>query len=309
VTGPSPTLEAPSKLADPRIFQILFLGVLLSAGVLWRDFSLHPAQFGLALLAATLTQAVCNRAAGIPGAGVRSAVITGFGLSILLRADSLWVHPAAAAFAIAQKFVLRVRGKHLLNPANSGVLLALTLLPGTWVSGGQWGQDVAMAGWVVAFGTLVVTRARRLDVSWSFLGFWLGAMALRAGVYGYEWAVWQHQLQNGALLLFAFFMISDPMTIPNHPRGRIAHAALVAAVAYAWQYRLYEPNGLLWALFLCSPAVPLWDLAWKAPRFQWIPERSPERPGAAPAEGGHRHETDSHARDVAHRGVALPLAR
>jgi hypothetical protein len=169
--------------------------------------------------------------------------------------------------AIGAKFVLRVRGKHVFNPGNLGVVFALLALPGTWVSPGQWGDDFALVGWFVALGGVVVHRARRADVSLAFLGFHLGFLALRVLWLGQRFAVWTHQLQSGALLLFAFFMISDPMTIPNHTRGRVAHAALVAAITYVWQFVLYRPNGLLWALFLAAPAVPLLDLVWPAARY------------------------------------------
>ena len=54
-----------------------------------------------------------------------------------------------------------------------------------------------------------------------FLAAFLGFVALASVMLlGQSWAIWWHQLGNGALLLFAFFMISDPMTIPN----RRAHA-------------------------------------------------------------------------------------
>jgi hypothetical protein len=123
--------------------------------------------------------------------------------------------------------------------------------------------------WFVALGCAVTFRARRADISLAFLAFYLGGVALRVMLLGQRWAVWTHQLTNGALLLFAFFMISDPKTIPNHPRGRILFAALVAALAYVWQYELRLTNGLLWALFLLSPTVPMWDRLWRAPSFDW----------------------------------------
>ena len=112
-----------------------------------------------------------------------------------------------------------MRGKHLFNPANFGVIFALVLLPGTWVSPGQWGQDIAFAGWIVALGQSS-HRARRADISWTFLAFYSArsrcALMARAAR-----AVWTHQLENGALLLFAFFMISDPKTNPDQsPRTR-----------------------------------------------------------------------------------------
>jgi Na+-translocating ferredoxin:NAD+ oxidoreductase RnfD subunit len=81
--------------------------------------------------------------------------------------------------------------------------------------------------------------------------------------------VLEHQLLNGALLLFAFFMISDPMTSPNHPRARAMHSALVAAIAFTWQFGFYAHNGMLWALFLAAPMVPMWDALWPAPKYEW----------------------------------------
>jgi len=143
-------------------------------------------------------------------------------------------------------------------------------MPGTWVSPGQWGQDLAVAGWLVALGATVSHRARRGDISWTFLFLYMTAVALRVAWLGQNWPVWAHQLTNGALLLFAFFMISDPMTIPNSWRGRLLHAALVAAIAYFWGFDCYRTNSFLWALFVAAPAVPLWDWLWPAPEFHWI---------------------------------------
>jgi enediyne biosynthesis protein E5 len=259
----------PSALADPRLFQIFSLGILLAAGAYLRDFSIRPEQVVLTFAAGLLTQTACWRLTPSKPRTLRSAIITCLALSLLLRADNLLAHPIAAAAAIGSKSLFRFREKHLFNPATFGVIFAIVLLPGTWVSPGQWGQDFAIAGWVMMLGVLVTNRARRGDISWMFLAFYLGALALRIEYLGNRFAVWTHQLESGALLLFAFFMISDPMTGPNHRRGRIAHAAVVAAIAYAWQVRLYRTNGLIWALFIAAPCVPLWDAIWPAHKFEW----------------------------------------
>jgi enediyne biosynthesis protein E5 len=257
------------SFTDPRLFQILSLGILLATGAYFRDFSIRPSQVLLTFATGLLTQTACWRLTPSKPRSLRSAIITCLSLSLLLRADNLPAHPLAAAAAISSKSIFRYRGKHLFNPATFGVIFAIVLLPGTWVSPGQWGQDVAIAGWVMMLGTLVTNRARRGDISWTFLVFYLGALALRVGYLGQRWAVWTHQLESGALLLFAFFMISDPMTGPNARRGRIAHAALVALLAYAWQFRLYHTNGLIWALFIAAPCVPIWDAIWPARKFEW----------------------------------------
>jgi Na+-transporting NADH:ubiquinone oxidoreductase subunit NqrB len=180
-----------------------------------------------------------------------------------------------AAAAISAKFLLRVGGKHVFNPANLGVILAITLLPGAWVSPGQWGSDLAYALWFVALGGLVVQRARRMDISWMFLACFLGLCVARFAWLGVPlargYSLLCHQTQNGGLLLFAFFMISDPMTIPNRPAGRLFYAIAVAVGAFLWQFYLYRPNGLIWALFLLAPAVPLIDRLLPAAKHQWHP--------------------------------------
>ncbi len=258
-----------SALRDPRIFQIFALGILLAIGAFVRDFSIRPAQIVLTFAAGLIAQHACWLLHPSKRCSYRSAIITCFSLSLLLRADSLLVHPIAAAAAISSKSIFRFRCKHLFNPATFGVIFAVVLLHGAWVSPGQWGQDVAVASWVVMLGTLVTQRAHRGDISWTFAGFYLGAVALRVAYLGQRFGVWTHQLQNGALLLFAFFMISDPMTGPNSRRGRFAHAAIVAAIAYVWQFRFYRTNGLIWALIIAAPAVPLWDAIWPARKFEW----------------------------------------
>ena len=256
-------------LRDARLFQIAFLATLLTIGVLVRDFALLPAQMALAFAAGITTQKLWIRALGIPHRGILSAVITCFGLSILLRADSLWVHPLAAALAISAKFVIRFHGKHLYNPANLGVILAISLFPGAWVSPGQWGQDLALAVWFLMLGGVVAHRAQRSDIASVFLGAYLGLVALRVMALGQPWTIFLHQFANGGLLLFAFFMISDPMTIPDRKSARVAYAIVVAIVAFLWQFALFKPNGLVWALFFCTPLVPIIDRLWPGEKFEW----------------------------------------
>ncbi|HVN64023.1 MAG TPA: RnfABCDGE type electron transport complex subunit D [Candidatus Binataceae bacterium] len=264
-----PKLRIPAAFSDPRLFQVLSLGILLGAGAWFRDFSISPAQVILTFAAGLGTQAYCWRLDPAKPRSLRSATITSLGLSLLLRADNLLAHPLAAAAAILSKSIFRFRGKHLFNPAAFGVIFALIVLPGTWVSPGQWGQDVAIAGWVLTLGMLVTNRARRGDISWTFLAFYAGALAIRVAYLGQRWTVWTHQMESGALLLFTFFMISDPMTGPNARAGRAMHAALVTAIAFAWQFGLFANNGLIWALFIAAPAVPVWDTIWPAQKFEW----------------------------------------
>jgi Na+-transporting NADH:ubiquinone oxidoreductase subunit NqrB len=130
---------------DPRLLQIAFLTLLLIGGAALRDFDLHANQIVLTFAAALAAQGLLGRVTRQKPISWRSALITSLSLSLLLRADNLWVHPIAAALAIASKFALRTCGKHLFNPANSGVIGSLKFLPGAWLSPPQLGQELIAA--------------------------------------------------------------------------------------------------------------------------------------------------------------------
>jgi Na+-transporting NADH:ubiquinone oxidoreductase subunit NqrB len=262
-------IAARLRSLDARYLQIGFLGSFLLFGALLRDFALRPEQVALTFAAALTTQWLGARLLDLPGHSLLSAAVTSLGLSILVRADSLWVHPLVAMIAIGAKFVIRINGKHLYNPANLGAMTALLLLPGAWVSPGQWGSDLLLALWVAAFGITVSTSARRFDIAWAFLAIYVGLLCLRIEYLGARWAVLENQLSSGALILFTFFMITDPMTTPNHRLMRWLYAAIVAVGAFVWTYVFFQTNGLLWALFLAAPLVPLLDRLMPAVKFQW----------------------------------------
>lgn len=267
-----------ARVRDPRLLQIMALGVLLAAGAYFRDLSLRPIQIVLTFASALIVQRATFCLRPNSPRSYLSALITALSLTLLLRADNLWAHPIAAGAAIASKPAIRIRGKHLFNPSAFGVVFALLTIPGSWVSPGQWGMDVALAGWMIVLGSAISGAARRGDISWSFVAAYAGALALRVAWLGQRWAVLDHQLMSGALLLFAFFMISDPMTAPDHRAARCLHAGVVAAIAYGWTFGIYTHNGMVWALVLASPAVPIWDAVLAAPKYQWSQGGHHEKP-------------------------------
>ncbi|MCB0358040.1 MAG: RnfABCDGE type electron transport complex subunit D [Bdellovibrionales bacterium] len=255
---------------DPRLIQIALMLGLLSIGVFTRDISLLGEQVAAAYLSGLATQLMFVRWLGLESKNLLSAGITCTGVALLLRSSLPWTHAAAASLAIASKFLVRVRGKHLFNPANFGVLAGHTLLPGTWISPGQWGNDLAIVLWIAGFGCYGVRRTATARLTWGFLGSYLGLWLLhRVCWLGYEWGVWLHQLENGTLLVFAFFMISDPKTAPNHPLAKTIHASALGCAAYIMQFGFYQYNAILWALFVGAAFVPIWDRILPAPRFGW----------------------------------------
>lgn len=255
---------------DPRLYQIAALAGLLVFGLGWLDFEIGAAQAAVTLAGVLGTQWLCARLWKVERFDPRSALISGLSLCLLLRTNHLGLALAAAVVTIASKFLLRWRGKHLFNPTNLGlVAMMLATDSRVWVSPGQWGNVAFFAFLMVCLGGLVVMRAARSDVTLAFLGCYLGLVIGRSLWLGEPLTIPLHRLQSGALLLFAFFMISDPKTTPDSRAGRLIFAALVAWGAWFVQFQLFRTNGLLWSLAVFSCAVPLIDWLLPGARYRW----------------------------------------
>jgi Na+-translocating ferredoxin:NAD+ oxidoreductase RnfD subunit len=138
-----------------------------------------------------------------------------------------------------------------------------------WVSPAQWGSKLYFGFLMACLGGMVVHRALRSDVSYAFIFSYAAILFGRAYWLGDPLAIPLKQLQSGALLLFTFFMISDPKTTPDSRAGRILFALLVAGSAAYIQFVLYRTNGLLWSLAICSVLTPLIDYLIPGTKYQW----------------------------------------
>src|SRR3954464_922178 len=256
-------------LTDARHYQIAALTTLVIFNFGWIDFGASPLNSAFALIGAVASQVVCSRVAGIP-LDLRSPLITGLSLSLLLRADEPWIHLIAGVIAIGSKFVLRVDGKHIWNPAGLAIVVLLfTAKSHVWISPGSWGSNVWFAALLVFFAILVLGAARRSDVAIFFLGIHAALLLARALWLGDPLAIPLHQLQSGSLLIFTFFMISDPRTSPDSRLGRFIFAASVACAAHYMAFFMQMRPALYVALIALSPLTLLLDRILPAQRFAW----------------------------------------
>jgi hypothetical protein len=268
---------------DPRWYQIAVLSGLFLYGRTFLDFDVSWQRAALILAFALGTQ-WAFQFGRVEKFEPKSALISALSLCLLLRTNHMLVAALVACVTIASKFLIRVRGKHVFNPTNFGLVFALVLGLPAWVSPGQWGH-VAFFGFLMAsLGTVVVTRAARADVTFGFLLAYGAIVFGRAAWLGQPWINPLHQLQSGGLLLFSFFMISDPRTTPDSRAGRLVFALVVAAGAAFVPFVLYRTNGLLWSLALLSPLVPLIDRVLPGRKHSWPSARALEpAPAFVPA--------------------------
>jgi Na+-transporting NADH:ubiquinone oxidoreductase subunit NqrB len=258
-------------MADPRLFQIGTLASLLVYGMGWLDFDITPGRVILLLTTVLLTQWAGDRLVGGPPfrSSARSALISGLSLCLLLRTNRADLAIVAAFVTIAAKFLIRVDGKHVFNPTNGGIVAMLLLTNHVWVSPGQWGSAAFFAFLLACAGSLVVNRAARSDVTMAFIVCYCALLFGRSLYVGEPLTIPLHRLEGGALLLFTFFMISDPKTTPDSRPGRVLFAALVAFGGWYVQFRLFRTNGLLWSLAACSMLVPLINRIVPGLRYAW----------------------------------------
>jgi Na+-transporting NADH:ubiquinone oxidoreductase subunit NqrB len=254
---------------DPRDYQISVLAGLMVYGLLVLDFDIGWPQVLLTLGAVLVVQMACTRIWRLPRFDPKSALISGLSLCLLLRTNELWLVPVAALITVGSKFVLRVRGKHIFNPTNFGIVALLLTTNAVWVSPGQWG-NVAFFGFLMAcLGGLVVHRALRSDVACAFAIAYASLLIGRSISLGEPLAIPLHRLQGGALLLFTFFMISDPRTTPNSRIGRLFFASIVAFGAWYVQFRMFRTNGQMWSLAASAMLTPLIDWLLPGQRYEW----------------------------------------
>jgi Na+-transporting NADH:ubiquinone oxidoreductase subunit NqrB len=270
--GATKRAVAPFGAWDVRIGQIAVLSGLL----VWNIVSLSLGAAIVPSLAAILgclaAQVVATQFAGLPRLDLRSPLITGLSLALLLRTDALVLMAGAGILAIAGKFLIRYNGKHLFNPAALAIATLLWSGHG-WVSPGQWGQSTILLAAILGCGLLVLERAGRLDTALAFGLLYAALLFARAFWLGDPWAVPLHQLQSGSLVLFACFMITDPRSTPDRRLARIVFAAAVAVLAFWLIFADQRPSGLYLALLAMSLPVPLLDRLFPASRFVWRPAR------------------------------------
>ncbi|HAJ61745.1 MAG TPA: Na+-transporting NADH:ubiquinone oxidoreductase, subunit NqrB [Cyanobacteria bacterium UBA8543] len=286
---------------DPRNYQILFLSLFLVLGIGTRDWTVRPDLILVLMVTCLLTQWVMMSiwsypkekilnlltkkqnspeknnsfsASSLQATSLKSAIITALGLSLLLRADHYTTMLLAGSLAIVSKFLFQVEHKHFFNPANFGIIAALTLTNDAWVSPGQWGDDGWYALLFAGTGGMVLKRVGRWDTTGAFLGTYIVLEAIRNLWLGWTWDVFFHRLMSGSLLLFALFMITDPRSIPNARSSRLVWAGCIAILFFILRNQFFVSTAIFWALFVLSPLSVLLDFIWSAPRFSWS-EMSP----------------------------------
>ena len=241
IGGASYPVLLPS-IRDPRLH---LAAVIISLHVLGQtafDFDLSIAQILISLLtAAVLEIAITFRQQKVlmwPA----SALLTGNGVAFILRVPGTehgdwwstrgwWIFAGTSAVSLLSKYVIQFRGRHFFNPSNIGLVLCFLLLGPELAEPldfwwGPMSPALALAlAIIVAGGLAILLRLGLLSIAIAFWVTFAACLAVLAAS-GHamtarwhlgpvtDWDFWLVLAFSPEILVFLFFMITDPKTIP-----------------------------------------------------------------------------------------------
>jgi Na+-transporting NADH:ubiquinone oxidoreductase subunit NqrB len=263
---------------DARYFQMTCQLLLLAYGLFflhwnseWTILLLYPvAGLLLQFLAGGLYSGDFSWHFFLRQGAWKSALVSCFSLCLLLKTHQWYIALLAVTITVFGKYLFRMNGQHVFNPSALGIVAAVALTGEAWISPGQWGSGLLLLLAISLLGFIVLTRVQQADSTLSFLCTYAFLLLLRQ-VWWLGWPA-DHLVQSlssGSLLLFSFFMISDPRTVPHDPVMRIAFAMLVAVTAFYLTAFHWINGAPVWVLVILQPLVPLLN-RWKTGRkFEW----------------------------------------
>ncbi len=227
-----------------------------------------------------------------------SAMLTGSGVALILRVfgtptadpwntNAWYVFAAVAGLSLLTKYVIRYRGSHVFNPSNIGLVVAFIVLGSSrvepldfwWAPLDAW---MIAAYAVIIVGGLLITRRLHLlalaSAFWIALSIGVGVLAGSGHCMTARWAFapvcgfdfWRVIVTSPEVLIFLFFMITDPKTVPAGRVGRVVFGVLVALAStllMAPQTNEFGTKvGLLAGLVVVCAVRPILDRMLPEPR-------------------------------------------
>ena len=283
---------------DPRLHVAAVIITIHVLGQTVLGFQVSVPQILAAILTTAIIEVVLTFRSSRAFVWPASAMLTGSGVALILRvvgtpAHEPWstygwyIFAGVAAFSLLTKYVIRYHGSHVFNPSNIGLVVAFVVLGSSvvepldfWWAPLTIGMFTAYA--VIFAGGMMITRRLKLLVLaasfWITIAFTLGLLAGSGHCMVANWAFapvcgfdyWRVIILSPELMIFLFFMITDPKTTPAGQVGRVAFGILVAVTStllMAPQTNEFGTKvGLLAGLVMMCAARPLLDRLVPEPR-------------------------------------------
>ena len=259
------------SIRDPRLHLAAVIISIHILGQLGLGFQVSVVQILVAIVSCAVIEVALTFHRSRVLVWPASAMLTGSGVALILRVvgtphGDYWswrgwyVFAGVAAFSLLTKYVIKYRGAHVFNPSNVGLVVAFLVLGRTRVEPLDfwWGP---LDGWLVLAyaiiltgGLLITSRLRLLGMSvafWMSFAAGLGVLAASGHCMTARWSVspvcgarfWWIVALSPEILIFLFFMITDPKTTPAGRTARVVFGAAVGVVSVL----LIAPQTTEWA--------------------------------------------------------------
>jgi hypothetical protein len=188
-----------------------------------------------------------------------SALSTAIGVIFMLYSQSLYIYIFLIALGLLQKHFL----KHLFNPSNFAMVMGLLLFYNqAHIVVGGLGDEVWFGGLVSILALVILVRVGRWIIpltfflSYAVLEYYL--VVLDDPILIFE--NFLHRFYSITLILFIYFMLTDPSVTPKSSKWQIVYGFGVALIASLLDREFgYRVQHLFMALFLISPLFTLWS--------------------------------------------------
>jgi hypothetical protein len=245
---------------DQRYLAPLLITCVLVVGQLTFGFLESWSRTFLAIATAIATELVVVRALYGIRPHLASSYVSGISVGILVRSPAFWPYALCSAISIVSKYVLRVRGRHIWNPTNFGVVAMLLLAPDV-VAGlsVQWGNNLLPMVFVWMFGTVILYTVGRLNITVTYVVAFLCLAVARAWYTGHPVLSEIAPITGPMYQLFIFFMITDPKTTvgPKWAQSAVVIAVALLEAAFRLMQFVYAP---FYALFVIGPIANLIEI-------------------------------------------------
>lgn len=189
------------------------------------------------------------------------AMLTGLIVAMVLSPFEPWyVPPATAVIAIVSKHLLRTTSGNVFNPA----ALALVVSFYAFNTGQSWwGALPDLPPWAIlalfATGVFITDRVNKMPVVIAFFGAYYLLFTATAFIGDPRTVAEIFRAPDlHAVVYFAFFMLTDPPTVPIRDRDQILCGVMVATVSYL----LFELSGVVYYLLAGLLVGNAWE-AWR----------------------------------------------
>lgn len=286
------------SVRDPRLHVAAVIITVHVLGQVGLRFQVSVPQILAAILTCAVLEVVLTFRTTRAFVWPASAMLTGSGVALILRVvgtppDDHWTTYGWETFAVVaglsllSKYVIKYRGSHVFNPSNIGLVVAFIVLGTTrvepldfwWAPLNVW---MLAAYVVIIVGGLLITRRLQLlalaAAFWVTLSVGVGVLAGSGHCMTTRWSFepvcgadfWRTIVTSPEVLIFLFFMITDPKTVPAGQVGRVVFGVLVGVASTVLlapaTTEFWAKVGLLAGLVVVCAVRPLLDRVLPEPR-------------------------------------------